>query len=251
MPISRICQTCGEDLAHALAQREPHYGLLVVRCGRCGTVAPAGVRKAHPLIAGYRLLKRRGAALAWLAFQAAAAGGLTALAAAAGRATAAELADCGLGPQDLLGGPLRNGVAGLSAAERLDYYYRAYGLLMPGVWLWGAVLLGTWARAFLTHLRRVERLLLMVVLLTCAALAPEAAGVLGMFDKHDYDGTITYGGAIRAAEVISGVGVASITLVLAGVGSPVGMLLAAAGGSFRAFLGSWRLRRARRKRRLA
>lgn len=61
MPISHVCQGCGEDLAALRPGPDPHYGLRVVVCPSCRL---ASVRTREPLIAGWRFARRLvGAAL--------------------------------------------------------------------------------------------------------------------------------------------------------------------------------------------
>ncbi|MDY7108184.1 MAG: hypothetical protein SYC29_06060 [Planctomycetota bacterium] len=59
----RLCTTCSYNLTGQMVLREPHYGLLIVRCPECGTVA--GVQE-YPLLG--RWANRWGAVLAALYF---------------------------------------------------------------------------------------------------------------------------------------------------------------------------------------
>lgn len=55
MAIAHVCLQCGWDLAWVRPQREPHYGLPLIRCPSCR--APA-VRRVHPVKARWRQLVR-------------------------------------------------------------------------------------------------------------------------------------------------------------------------------------------------
>lgn len=55
MAIAHVCVKCGWDLARVRPQREPHYGLNLVRCPRCGA---ASVRRQHPIRAAWRKFRR-------------------------------------------------------------------------------------------------------------------------------------------------------------------------------------------------
>lgn len=55
MPISHVCQGCGEDLAALRPGPDPHYGLRVIVCPRCRL---ASVRTREPMIAGWRYGRR-------------------------------------------------------------------------------------------------------------------------------------------------------------------------------------------------
>lgn len=55
MSIAHVCAKCGWDLARVRPQREPHYGLNLVRCPKC---QGASVRRTHPIWAGWRRFRR-------------------------------------------------------------------------------------------------------------------------------------------------------------------------------------------------
>ena len=55
MAIAHVCVHCGRDLARVRPQREPHYGLNLVRCPGCGA---ASVRRRHPVWHGWRTFRR-------------------------------------------------------------------------------------------------------------------------------------------------------------------------------------------------
>jgi hypothetical protein len=55
MAIAHVCHRCGTDLARLRAQREKHYGLMIVRCPGCEAVF---VRRRHPLVTTWRSLRR-------------------------------------------------------------------------------------------------------------------------------------------------------------------------------------------------
>ena len=55
MAIAHVCLQCGWDLARTRPQREPHYGLMLLRCPRCRTPA---VRRVHPVKSRWRQLLR-------------------------------------------------------------------------------------------------------------------------------------------------------------------------------------------------
>lgn len=55
MPISHVCQGCGEDLAALRPGPDPHYGLPVIVCPNCRL---ASVRTREPLITGWRYGRR-------------------------------------------------------------------------------------------------------------------------------------------------------------------------------------------------
>jgi hypothetical protein len=59
----RLCTTCSYNLVGQMVLREPHYGLLIVRCPECGTVASV---QEYPLLG--RWANRWGAVLAALYF---------------------------------------------------------------------------------------------------------------------------------------------------------------------------------------
>jgi len=59
----RLCTTCSYNLVGQTVLREPHYGLLIVRCPECGTVASV---QEYPLLG--RWANRWGAVLAALYF---------------------------------------------------------------------------------------------------------------------------------------------------------------------------------------
>lgn len=61
MPISHVCQGCGEDLAALRPGPDPHYGLRVIVCPHCRL---ASVRTREPLLAGWRAARRFVSALA-------------------------------------------------------------------------------------------------------------------------------------------------------------------------------------------
>jgi len=55
MAIAHVCVQCGRDLARVRPQREPHYGLNLLRCPTCGA---ASVRRVHPVQGGWRRFRR-------------------------------------------------------------------------------------------------------------------------------------------------------------------------------------------------
>ena len=55
MPIAHVCQRCGEGLGRIRPQREPHYGLRVVRCPRCDWTC---VRRKSPATESWHALLR-------------------------------------------------------------------------------------------------------------------------------------------------------------------------------------------------
>lgn len=55
MAIAHICLDCGWDLARVRPRMEPYYGLSIVRCPRCDG---ASVRRVHPLLKGWKSLRR-------------------------------------------------------------------------------------------------------------------------------------------------------------------------------------------------
>ncbi len=55
MAIAHICMSCGFDLARIRPVREPHYGLMIVRCPRC---TRAAVRQLHPLLRRWKQIRR-------------------------------------------------------------------------------------------------------------------------------------------------------------------------------------------------
>lgn len=55
MAIAHVCAKCGWDLARVRPQREPHYGLNLVRCPKCQA---ASVRRKHPIWAAWRRFRR-------------------------------------------------------------------------------------------------------------------------------------------------------------------------------------------------
>lgn len=55
MAIAHICAKCGWDLARVHPQREPHYGLNLVRCPKCDAAA---VRRKHPIWVAWRRFRR-------------------------------------------------------------------------------------------------------------------------------------------------------------------------------------------------
>jgi hypothetical protein len=59
----RLCTTCAYNLVGQMVLREPHYGLLIVRCPECGTIASV---QEYPLLG--RWANRWGAVLAALYF---------------------------------------------------------------------------------------------------------------------------------------------------------------------------------------
>lgn len=75
MAISHVCLSCGLDLARIRAAREPHYGLMLVRCPGCAT---ASVRRRHPLVELWRSFRRFDWSVTVMAVNAALFGGLAA-----------------------------------------------------------------------------------------------------------------------------------------------------------------------------
>ncbi len=69
MVLSHVCVECGHDLARVRVRREAHYGLPIVRCPNCETVA---VRRMHPAWRGWRSFLRVKTSLAMLVAQIAA-----------------------------------------------------------------------------------------------------------------------------------------------------------------------------------
>ena len=55
MAIAHVCLGCGWDLARVRPQREPHYGLDLIRCPRCRA---AVVRRKHPIWTRWRQFRR-------------------------------------------------------------------------------------------------------------------------------------------------------------------------------------------------
>lgn len=51
MSIAHVCSECGCDLARTRPVRDPHYGLPLVSCPRCGRIA---VRQRHPVTLHWR-----------------------------------------------------------------------------------------------------------------------------------------------------------------------------------------------------
>ncbi len=51
MAIAHVCVHCGWDLARVRPAREPHYGMMLVRCPHCGAAA---VRSRHPVQKAWR-----------------------------------------------------------------------------------------------------------------------------------------------------------------------------------------------------
>jgi len=66
MAIAHVCTACGHDLARIRAALDPHYSLPLVRCDRCGACC---VRRVHPVLAGFRALRRVDWSLTVLAVQ--------------------------------------------------------------------------------------------------------------------------------------------------------------------------------------
>ncbi len=66
MGIAHVCTRCGATLTRARPERDPYYGLLVVRCPSCGGVE---VRRRHPLRQGFRTAIRSFRSLWVLAIQ--------------------------------------------------------------------------------------------------------------------------------------------------------------------------------------
>ena len=55
MAIAQVCVKCGWDLARVRPEPEPHYGLKIIRCGRCAAVS---TRQLHPVSDGWRKFRR-------------------------------------------------------------------------------------------------------------------------------------------------------------------------------------------------
>ncbi len=55
MAIAHVCLECGLDLAQHRARIEPHYGLPLVTCSRCGR---SEVRRRHPIQRRWRDIRR-------------------------------------------------------------------------------------------------------------------------------------------------------------------------------------------------
>ncbi len=51
MSIAHVCSECGCDLARTRPVRDPHYGLPLVSCPRCGRIT---IRQRHPVILRWR-----------------------------------------------------------------------------------------------------------------------------------------------------------------------------------------------------
>lgn len=51
MGVAHVCAGCGESLTRVRAFDDPHYGLKLVRCPRCGRVE---TRRRHPILSGWR-----------------------------------------------------------------------------------------------------------------------------------------------------------------------------------------------------
>ncbi|MCP3905550.1 MAG: hypothetical protein GY715_18140 [Planctomycetes bacterium] len=69
MVLSHVCVECGHDLARVRVRREAHYGLPMVRCPNCDTVA---VRRMHPAWRAWRRFLRVKTSLGVLLLQLAA-----------------------------------------------------------------------------------------------------------------------------------------------------------------------------------
>ena len=65
MPAAHLCRRCGYDLARQRARREPNYGWFVTQCPDCNGWA---VRRRHPLVTGFRGLRRADWALTVVVF---------------------------------------------------------------------------------------------------------------------------------------------------------------------------------------
>jgi hypothetical protein len=128
MAISHLCTNCGSDLARIRARREPHYGLPLVVCPRCGASA---VRRRHPLQRRYRSGKRLALSLAVLTAQL----GLLAAFISLTTAVCVQFGD------DLMQGDLD-----LSRPEMTVLAVLSFGIL--------PITLGAWLKAGLPHWRR-------------------------------------------------------------------------------------------------
>ncbi len=240
--------------------RDPHYGLMLVRCG-CGRWAPAAPARGHPLVRGGVRLRRLIAALGLMALQIGMIGGLSVLSALFGRGLIIELAECAVLPPeafnvlprsaDLLTRPL---------ADRWAYWRQSSGFFPIVVWLGGAVALGAWARLALGHLSVSARVGLLTCVLLVCSLWQECAVVLGLMTTRGDAGVgAGLGGGLGGGGIIRGVAInpgevgaaalmAALTALVSFVGVPVGLLGLGLLGEGLSMLRGWRLRRARRRR---
>ena len=66
MAIAHVCMGCGQDLARRRVRIEPHYGLPLVTCPRCGLHC---TRRRHPIWVAWRSTQRASASIGALLAQ--------------------------------------------------------------------------------------------------------------------------------------------------------------------------------------
>jgi len=238
MAIAHVCLQCGWDLAHVHPCREPHYGLAMVQCPRCGHRV---VRAPHPLRQVVKRLLRFDAAATALVVQSALVGWFT------------------VASVTILLGAVMLGAEWTRRQHAPDWtltYLGSSALV--------CVLLGAWLRAGLGHLSRVRAwaawlawmvlvLCLVAVLLPMPREVPVASNLLIEGVPRAYVRQIGLGQALMSSlsaivlvAVPGSVGViAMLAIGLAGI--PIGRGLAWVGGALRRARWRWR----RRRRRLA
>ena len=170
MAIAHICAKCGRDLARVRPQREPHYGLNLVRCPKCSA---ASVRRKHPIWDGWQRFRRLDFALTLIGLRIIGIGTITAWCTAGCILTLALLSE-------------------IEVSHRMP---RETGLFMVIFYVLLPLLLGTFLTAAFAHIPRWKMWLgwlvwMMVILFIVSAHGPIDPQFDPRPNPEDIDGPI-------------------------------------------------------------
>lgn len=230
MARTRICRACGVDTCRCVPFREPHYGLMVVACGRCGHVSPT--RKEHGTAAWWRRFSHLRKAIQALVLQLTALGLAVLSLAFFGAGLELSLRSNGISIWRVLNGQVAWG----RAIGKLYEWHRTGDSLFAFVaaGMWAAA--GAWIGSSLRHAGAVR---------SCAAIVFMGLAIasLGVVLKDpDQSATRVEIGVNRAALIVAG----AFIMVLA---TPLGHVVRSARQELKRLSMARRLRGLRRWRR--